>query len=35
MHEVSSDAAAQKVFHMTMVGCLVFILASILFVLAH
>jgi hypothetical protein len=35
MPEVSSDAVAQKVFVMTMVGCLVFILASVFFVLAR
>jgi hypothetical protein len=35
MSEVSSDAVARKVFSMTLVGCLVFILASVLFVLAH
>jgi hypothetical protein len=35
MQEVSSDAAVKKVFSMTIVGCVVFILASVLFVLSH
>jgi VIT1/CCC1 family predicted Fe2+/Mn2+ transporter len=35
MKELSSEAVAEKVFYMTLTGCVVFILGSFLFVLPY
>lgn len=35
MKDISSEALAEKVFAMTIAGCLVFILTSVVFVLSH
>ena len=35
MKEIANEGLAKKVFSVTIVGCLIFILASVFFVLSH